>query len=75
MQPDDDIDRAAHLMRPKALRRLPAVEVGVAVGAAALGDLAVERDFDSALGNISAADPNAWRPKKTHAGPHTGQVG
>lgn len=40
--PDDDVDRAAQLMRSKALRRLPVVEDGQPVGIVALGDLAVE---------------------------------
>ncbi|MCP9212353.1 CBS domain-containing protein [Streptomyces cucumeris] len=57
--PDDDIERAVQLMRSKAVRRLPVVENGEAVGIVALGDLAVERDPGSALGDISAAGPNA----------------
>ncbi|MFA3872993.1 CBS domain-containing protein (plasmid) [Streptomyces sp. G6] len=56
--PDDDVDRAVQLMRSKALRRLPVVDNGRPVGIVALGDLAVERDPGSALGDISAADPN-----------------
>lgn len=57
--PDDDMDRAVHLMRSKALRRLPVVDNGQPVGIVSLGDLAVERDPGSGLGDISAADPNA----------------
>ncbi|MCV2458162.1 CBS domain-containing protein [Streptomyces sp. ICN988] len=57
--PDDDVDRAIQLMRGKALRRLPVVDNGQPVGIVALGDLAVDRDPDSLLGHISAADPNA----------------
>jgi signal-transduction protein with cAMP-binding, CBS, and nucleotidyltransferase domain len=45
-------------MRDKAIRRLPVVEDGRPVGIVSLGDLAVERDPDSALGGISAAPPN-----------------
>ncbi|MBX9399068.1 CBS domain-containing protein [Streptomyces sp. TRM72054] len=45
-------------MRERAVRRLPVVEGGRPVGIVSLGDLAVERDPDSALGNISAAGPN-----------------
>ncbi|MEV3987639.1 CBS domain-containing protein [Streptomyces sp. NPDC049837] len=56
--PDDDIRRAVDLMRRHALRRLPVVEEGRPVGIVSLGDLAVERDTDSALSEISAADPN-----------------
>ena len=49
---------ALALMRANALRRLPVVEDGQPVGILALGDLAVERDSDSALADISASDPN-----------------
>jgi signal-transduction protein with cAMP-binding, CBS, and nucleotidyltransferase domain len=42
----------------KALRRLPVVDDGRLVGVVSLGDLAVERDPHSALGEISAAQPN-----------------
>jgi CBS domain-containing protein len=46
-------------MRTHAIRRLPVVEEGKAVGIVSLGDLAVERDPDSVLGEISAAPPDA----------------
>ena len=55
---DASIDDAVSLMREHALRRLPVVENGQPVGIVALGDLAVERDSDSALADISASDPN-----------------
>ena len=42
----------------KALQRLPVVDNGRPVGVVSLGDLAVERDRRSALGEISAARPN-----------------
>ena len=45
-------------MRERSIRRLPVVEAGRAVGIVSLGDLALERDPDSALGDISAAPPN-----------------
>jgi signal-transduction protein with cAMP-binding, CBS, and nucleotidyltransferase domain len=45
-------------MREHAVRRLPVVEGGRPVGIVALGDLAMERDPVSALGDISAAKPN-----------------
>jgi CBS domain-containing protein len=56
--PTDSVEHAVQLMRQKAIRRLPVVEEGKAVGIVSLGDLAVERDPDSALGEISAAPPN-----------------
>jgi CBS domain-containing protein len=58
LSPTDSVDDAVRLMREKAVRRLPVVEGGKAVGIVSLGDLAVERDPHSALGNISAAPPN-----------------
>jgi len=54
----DSIDYAVQLMRQKALRRLPVVENGHPVGMVSLGDLAQNRDPQSALGEISAARPN-----------------
>ncbi|MET7617973.1 CBS domain-containing protein [Streptomyces sp. NPDC005408] len=58
VSPDDDIDRAVQLMREQAVRRLPVVESGHPVGIVSLGDLAIERDPGSALGDISSAEPN-----------------
>ena len=58
VSPDDSIEQAVRLMREKAIRRLPVVAGGRAVGIVSLGDLAVARDPDSALGDISAAPPN-----------------
>ncbi|MEW2304745.1 CBS domain-containing protein [Streptomyces sp. NPDC006655] len=56
--PDDSLDRAVRLMREHAVRRLPVVDGDRPVGILALGDLAIERDETSALGDISAARPN-----------------
>jgi CBS domain-containing protein len=58
LSPADPINDAVKVMREKAIRRLPVVEGGRPVGIVSLGDLAVERDPESALGNISAAPPN-----------------
>ncbi|WP_028812087.1 CBS domain-containing protein [Streptomyces flavidovirens] len=55
---DDEVDRAIELMREHSLRRLPVVEGTTAVGIVSLGDLAIERDPGSALGDVSAAAPN-----------------
>jgi CBS domain-containing protein len=54
----DSIDAAVQLMRKHAVRRLPVIENGRPVGIVTLGDLAVERDPDSALADVSAAPPN-----------------
>jgi CBS domain-containing protein len=49
---------AVKLMRERALRRLPVVESGRPVGIVSLGDLAIERDPESTLADISAAPSN-----------------
>jgi CBS domain-containing protein len=56
--PDDPVDRAVQLMRERAIRRLPVVDKGKPVGIVSIGDLALDRDPDSALADISAAPPN-----------------
>lgn len=58
IESDRPLEDAISLMRERALRRLPVVEGGQPVGVLALGDVAVERDSDSALADISASDPN-----------------
>ena len=55
---DVSTEDAARIMRDKALRRLPVVDDGKAVGIVSLGDLAVQADPKSALGGISSARPN-----------------
>ena len=52
------IEEAVRLMRENAIRRLPVVDDGRAIGLVSLGDLAMERDEGSALADISAAEPN-----------------
>lgn len=57
--PDDDLTLVVQVMREHAIRRVPVVDDDQhAVGIVSLGDLAIERDPDSALGDISAAKPN-----------------
>jgi CBS domain-containing protein len=56
--PTDSIERAAQLMSENAVRRLPVVVDDAVVGIVSIGDLAIERDPDSALADISAAEPN-----------------
>ena len=55
---DADVGEAIRLMEQRAIRRLPIMEAGQAVGIVSLGDLAIARDAESALGRISAAAPN-----------------
>jgi CBS domain-containing protein len=59
VKPSDKVEHAVRLMRTHAIRRLPVVEDGKAVGIVSLGDLAIERDPHSVLGEISAAPPDA----------------
>lgn len=58
ISPDEEIDRAVALMSDHAIRRLPVVDGDRPVGILSLGDLAVARDRQSALGQISATPPN-----------------
>jgi signal-transduction protein with cAMP-binding, CBS, and nucleotidyltransferase domain len=58
LAPTDRARDAVRRMRDMAIRRLPVVEEGPAVGIVSLGDLAVERDSDSVLAAISAAPDN-----------------
>jgi CBS domain-containing protein len=59
VRPTDPVQHAVELMRERTVRRLPVLDdSGEVVGIVSLGDLAVERDPDSVLGEISAAPPN-----------------
>ena len=58
ISPEDDLDRVLRTIREHALRRVPVLEGGRPVGIVSLGDLAVDRDPDSVLGEISASEPN-----------------
>jgi CBS domain-containing protein len=59
LSPDDDISRALQLMREKAIRRVLVVDSqDRALGVVSLGDVAIERDSSSVLGQISAAPAN-----------------
>jgi CBS domain-containing protein len=56
--PGDPIDKAVKLMRERSIRRLPVVQGDRPVGIVSIGDLAQDRDPESALADISAAPPN-----------------
>jgi CBS domain-containing protein len=59
IQSDAPASQAAELMRDRAVRRLLVHdEARQLVGVITLGDLAVEMDPDSALGQISGSPPN-----------------
>ena len=58
LSPGDSVDDAIRTMREQDVRRLPVVDGDETVGIVSLGDLAVERDPESALADISAAEPS-----------------
>jgi CBS domain-containing protein len=58
IEPSASVDDALRKMREADIRRLPVVEDGRSVGIVSLGDLAVEREPDSTLADISAASPD-----------------
>jgi CBS domain-containing protein len=58
LEPSSTIGDAVKAMRMANVRRLPVVEGGSPVGVISLGDLAMERDEESALADISSASPN-----------------
>ena len=58
LSPDDPVEDAIELVRQHNVRRVPVVEDARPVGIVSLGDLARERDENSALADISSASPN-----------------
>ncbi len=59
VSPETSVGDAVRLMSKEAIRRLPVVDGGRPVGIVSLGDLAMEQDPDSALADISAAEPDS----------------
>lgn len=66
--PEATVEEAVALMRDRAIRRLPICEDGKPVGVVSLGDLAIERDPQSALADISAAPPDEPVPSANGSG-------
>jgi ATP-dependent Lon protease len=58
LRPDSSVDEAVQLMRQHAIRRIPVVANDQPIGIVSIGDLALQRDPQSALGHISRAAPN-----------------
>ena len=58
IEPDRSVDDALQMMREHDIRRLPVTRDGRPVGIISIGDLAVEREPDSTLADISAAAPD-----------------
>lgn len=58
LTPEDTVDNAIKLMAKKSIRRIPVIDGERPVGVISLGDLAIARDRESALGSISTAPAN-----------------
>ena len=58
LSPDDSVEDAIELVRQHDIRRVPVVEGAKPVGIVSIGDLAIERDEDSALADLSASSQN-----------------
>ena len=56
--PDDDTEDAARLIAEHAVRRIPVVEDGVAIGVVSLGDLELTKSERTPLADVSAAPPS-----------------
>jgi CBS domain-containing protein len=56
--PDDDVEQATRLVRERAVRRIPVVQDGIPVGVVSIGDLALNKDQESALSHVCTAPPN-----------------
>jgi signal-transduction protein with cAMP-binding, CBS, and nucleotidyltransferase domain len=56
---DSTVGDAVKMMSERGVRRVPVVKGKKAVGIVSLGDLALSQDKNSALGQISAAQPNS----------------
>jgi len=58
LTPDQSVDDAIKIVREKNVRRIPVVQDGRPAGIVSIGDLAIERDTDSALADISSEPAN-----------------
>jgi CBS domain-containing protein len=58
LSPDDTVDDAIKLVREHNVRRVPVIEGAKPVGIVSIGDLALERDQESALADLSGSAPN-----------------
>lgn len=58
LSPDHPVEDAIRILREHKVRRVPVIEEGRPVGIVSIGDLALARDRESALADISAAPAN-----------------
>jgi CBS domain-containing protein len=56
---DQMVEDAIQLVRERSIRRIPVVQDGRPAGILTIGDLAIDRDPNSALADVSAASPNS----------------
>jgi CBS domain-containing protein len=56
---DQTVEDAIQLVRERSIRRIPVVQDGRPAGILTIGDLAIDRDPNSALADVSAASPNS----------------
>ncbi len=57
--PDDDVAEAIRLVRERAVRRIPVLAGGVAVGMVYIGDLAPDRNEQAVLTGLAAVRPDS----------------
>jgi len=55
---DQSVEDAIRLVRDRDVRRIPVLQDGRPAGIVSLGDLAIERDTDSALADIASEPAN-----------------
>jgi CBS domain-containing protein len=58
LTPDQSVDDAIRIVRENNVRRIPVVQDGRPAGIVSIGDLAIERDTESALADISSEPAN-----------------
>jgi CBS domain-containing protein len=58
LTPDSTVEDAIKIVRESNVRRIPVLQDGRPAGIVSIGDLAIERDSDSALADISSESPN-----------------
>jgi CBS domain-containing protein len=56
---DQNVEDAIRLVREQDVRRIPVVQDGRPAGIVSIGDLAIERDPDSALADLSSEPSNS----------------
>ncbi|HET8758152.1 MAG TPA: CBS domain-containing protein [Solirubrobacteraceae bacterium] len=58
LTPDQTVEEAIKIVREQNVRRIPVVQDGRPAGIVSIGDLAIERDTESALADISSEPAN-----------------